>query len=338
MIKVFPLTIGATKVPFGQFYGGLAGWTGLGALLHMATDKTHPILVPIMAFLIDHPTAGPILVDTGISREQAHAHTSYYRGAMGLVTDADEYLLDDDQMLPAQLERFGYRCVDIQQVVLTHLHEDHVGGLDDVAHARVTLPQREWDLRQQRYLGLVPAYYARSFQMVEHWALADFRTGPLHGFDSSHDLLGDGTIRLLPTPGHTGGHASVLVQADGYQILLAGDALYTLRHLAVDQLRAFVPGNRQRVVEYVDSIRRIQALRAALPDLVVIPTHEHSDYGHALVYPALADGALSPQERDAIRAYEAAVFAEGWRLREEALPAYVPPTAPGAGVVVFGNS
>jgi N-acyl homoserine lactone hydrolase len=38
VIKVYPLRLGATKVPFGQFYGGLAGWRGLPALYRYATD------------------------------------------------------------------------------------------------------------------------------------------------------------------------------------------------------------------------------------------------------------------------------------------------------------
>ena len=324
MIKVFPLSIGATKVPFGQFYGG---WTGFNAFFQLATDKSHPMLVPIMAYLIDHPKAGPILMDTGISRWQAHDHKNYYKGIMGAATDVDEYILTPEQELPAQLERFGYRTTDIQRVILTHLHEDHVGGLRHVSHAEVVLPQTEWNVRHQKLVGMFPIYYAPSYSMIQNWKIVGFDSGPFHSFDSSHDLLGDGTIRLIPTPGHTGGHASVVVEADGYQIFLAADALYTLRHLAVDQVHAFVPGPIQYASLYVDTIKRIQRLRDALPDMVIVPTHDHSDYGYNLIPSVLADGVLTLAGKHKLQAYESRIFDKQWQLRAEEAPVYNPPKA-----------
>ena len=46
-MKLYPLLLGRTKVPYGQFYGGLSGWQGLGALARFITDKSHFIWVPI---------------------------------------------------------------------------------------------------------------------------------------------------------------------------------------------------------------------------------------------------------------------------------------------------
>ncbi len=66
-MRVNLVRVGSTKVPFGQFYGGLQGWRGLPALYRYATDKRHFIIVPIHAYLIDHPEEGVILVDAGIN-------------------------------------------------------------------------------------------------------------------------------------------------------------------------------------------------------------------------------------------------------------------------------
>jgi glyoxylase-like metal-dependent hydrolase (beta-lactamase superfamily II) len=335
MIKVYPLHTGFTKVPFGQFYGGRLGWTGLGAFWHMLTDTNHMIRVPIYAYLLVHPQAGPILVDTGISAAQARSHRSYYRGIMRLTTDDDEYELTPEHEIPAHLERLGYRCADIATVILTHLHEDHVGGLGLFPHAEAILPAAEWSVRNEKILGFRPLYYAPSFAMVRRWRLARFDSGSVPGFAATHDLLGDGSLRLLPTPGHSGGHASVVIDQGDHQVLLVGDALYTLRHLAVDQLWAFIPGDRRRVAQYVDSIRRIQQLRAARPNLVIVPTHDHSDYQFDYLQPFLADGVLDAAERAALRAYEAGVFAAPGQLRPDHLPRYQAPLHGGlVGTVV----
>jgi N-acyl homoserine lactone hydrolase len=145
-MKLYALRIGATKVPYGQFYGGTEGWVGLRGMWRFLRDKRHFILVPICVYLIDHPTAGPILVDAGINWDQAHAHHAYYRGVLArLSLDEDEYLLSREQELSAQLGRLGYRCSDISTVIVTHLREDHI-----VAWSRCARPRSCWRPRSGR--------------------------------------------------------------------------------------------------------------------------------------------------------------------------------------------
>lgn len=87
-------------------------------------------------FLVDHPRHGPIMIDTGLNWQQAHAHREYYAGPLLRATfDEDEYLLEPEQRLEAQLSRAGLRTEDIRTVILTHLHEDHLGGVRDLAAA-----------------------------------------------------------------------------------------------------------------------------------------------------------------------------------------------------------
>jgi glyoxylase-like metal-dependent hydrolase (beta-lactamase superfamily II) len=110
--------------------------------------------------------------------------------------------------------------------------------------------------------------------------LLDFTRGvePFGPFEKTIDLFRDGSIRLLFTPGHTKGHMSVLTRlADGRQVLVVGDAAYTLR--SIDE--CVLP---MLTVDDQASLASLQALRAFArenPDAILVPSHDPSAW-HAL--------------------------------------------------------
>ncbi|AKG37334.1 N-acyl homoserine lactonase family protein [Paenibacillus durus] len=324
-MKLHILQTGSTKLPYGQLYSGKEGWTGIGSFWHMATDKSHFIEVPIHAYLIEHPSIGPILVDTGISWDQTHRHKEYYKGIFGATTDDDEYALSHEQELPYQLERLGYRCEDIQHVILTHLHEDHVGGLQYFKSAKTFVSLKEWQARFEKILGFRPIYFESSYAMVQNWEFIDFTSGSVPGFATSHDIFGDGSIVMVPTPGHSAGHSSLLLNMGEYELFLTGDCLYTIRHLAVDQIWSFIPGNKERVSQYVQSVNSVNQLRKAKPDLIIVPNHDHYDYQFKYLHPFFSDGMLSLEERNLLKQYEQSLFDATGMLTSKSLPHFEKP-------------
>lgn len=316
-MRLYPLRIGSTKVPYGQFYGGLSDW----GLADFAQDKSHFIWVPIHAFLLEHPELGPTLVDTGIDTQQAVNHHEYYRGTIGeFVFDDDEYALPDGQRMEAQLARHGYAPSDITTVVLTHLHEDHVGSLHLFPHAEIVLARAEYEARDSLVFGLAPLAHPRSIENVQHWRPVDFTDPGVGGFDTSKNLTADGRITLLPTPGHSPGSTSVLVDMGDYRILLPGDAMYTIRHLATDDVRQLQVGDAPG---FTDSLRRIQWLRRADPGLIILPGHDHTDYGEHMVA-ALVEGRVSEGERAWAASYFRDTFDEAYRLNPARRPRFLP--------------
>ncbi len=103
----------------------------------------------------------------------------------------------------------------LTRVVMTHLHFDHAGGLallpDSVP---IVIQRREWEAGQD------PDAIARNFfQPKDYEGVGD----RIELVDGDHDLLGDGSIELLFTPGHTPGHQSVRV---GEGLVIGGDVLH----------------------------------------------------------------------------------------------------------------
>jgi glyoxylase-like metal-dependent hydrolase (beta-lactamase superfamily II) len=94
---------------------------------------------------------------------------------------------------------------------------------------------------------------------------------PAGVFERTIDLFGDGSIRLLSTPGHTPGHQSVLLELeDGRTALIAGDAAYTLRNIREQLLPLFTADDRASR----QSLRTLGAFVQARPDAILVPTHD----------------------------------------------------------------
>jgi glyoxylase-like metal-dependent hydrolase (beta-lactamase superfamily II) len=119
----------------------------------------------------------------------------------------------------------------VRWVVLSHLHTDHVGGIGGFPGAEVLVSGTEWRRATGaggRLRGYLPQHWPEHVQprLVES-------TGPAPGpFAGSYDVAGDGTMMIVPTPGHTPGHLSLLVDTGRRRYLLGGDLVHDPADLA----------------------------------------------------------------------------------------------------------
>jgi len=228
---------------------------------------------PINVYVIEH-REGLVLFDTGQDRASV-TEAGYFPGGLnGLVySRLARFDIGPDETLPAGLRALGHTVADVRTAVLSHLHQDHIGGLPVLGGADLVVSHREWEslLRplpetrglMRRHIDLPGLRWNR----VHPEKLADPALGP---FTHGHDLFGDGSLVLLPTPGHTPGSLSMLVRRPGrLPLLMVGDLTYDDTLLGEGKL----PGVGSKRLMRSATVS-VNALRAALPGLVVLPAHD----------------------------------------------------------------
>jgi len=238
----------------------------------LTSGKWTPPL-PINAYVIEH-SKGLVLFDTGQDRASVTDGSYFPSGFVGYLYDRlTRFHIGEEDTLVAQLGTLGYSANDVDTAILSHLHEDHIGGLPVLGNAELLVGKAEWEELSK------PAPEARGFLRTHielpglNWHQIDLGTTDdpsLAPFTKSLDVMGDGSLVLLPTPGHTAGSMSLLVRRGKKSpLLLVGDLTYGADILE----RGEVPGvgvKRQLRV----SSGMVMALKEQMPDLVVLPAHD----------------------------------------------------------------
>ena len=191
------------------------GWL-TGPLAGFLAGEEGRLRVPVPCYLIDHPR-GKVLFDTGLHRSLATDPA----GRLGFLAKVFDVEFGAGEVVSARLASVGIDPAEIDYVVNSHLHFDHVGGNAEIPNARIVVQRPEWQAGHEPRLARRNAYDAR-----------DYDTGhDVLQVAGEHDLFGDGRVVCMPTYGHTPGHQSLCVRLDSGPILLAGDACYLRRSL-----------------------------------------------------------------------------------------------------------
>ncbi len=236
----------------------------------MFGSREHWARLPIPAFVIEHPGAGLILVDTGFHPSVAVDPKQNLGPLLGrLYKDTIE--MEPEQALPAQLRKRGIDPDEIALVIMTHLHIDHASAVSEFPKPPYVLGEGEWAAFNKR--GMTQGYVHKH---VEH--AIDLREVPYASsevnsyatFGRSFDLFGDGSVRLVSTPGHTLGHQSLILRLKDREALLTGDAAYTLEVLDHER-RGWVMADEHK---WRRSLREIQLYQREHPDALIVPGHD----------------------------------------------------------------
>jgi N-acyl homoserine lactone hydrolase len=174
-------------------------------------DET--IEVPIMAHLIKHQKLGNYLLDTGLDK-------SYFYDGYGGLTEPlrEKFNQDKNENIAYQLDSRG---INLEMIFLSHLHSDHIAGLRELpSKVPIVVGKSEMDHYH-------PEQYGNFLENVETVYEIDFsKLANISPMGKCADILGDGSIWAISTPGHTEGHVSFLINGLKGPTLLTMDAAF----------------------------------------------------------------------------------------------------------------
>ena len=251
-LEVVALRMGTQKAP-GCAPAGEASCFACKELVHAA-------------FLVKHPRA-TFLVDAGLSVRSRDDLSRFSLIDRATFEYAEEGTLG--RLLLANDASPDF-------VIVTHAHWDHTGGLVDLKAPRVMLGPGEAE-----FVRAFPKHKPPTV-MPEHLEGARLESfawdgGPIENFERSHDLFGDGSVTLVPLPGHTPGSIGVLLDSvRGHRVLFVGDAAWSIRGVEL-------PSHKSKPLSELadddtktlsDTLWRLHHLHEHDPSLLIVPTHD----------------------------------------------------------------
>jgi len=224
-------------------------------------DERNRIQLGMRCLVVEHDV-GPILIETGIGNKEDARFADIYgvenAGAGGRTA------LEDG------LRAAGFAPEDIAIVIDTHLHFDHAGGntyREADGTVRLSFPRARYVVQAGEYHYATHTNERTAASYFPHNFTPVYEAGRFDLVEGEREIVSG--VRVLPTPGHTPHHQSVLLESGGERALVLGDLVPTTAHLPLP----WIMGYDVEPLVTLESKRRILA-RAREEEWLVTFVHD----------------------------------------------------------------
>ncbi|ENO3964281.1 MBL fold metallo-hydrolase [Vibrio vulnificus] len=232
--------------------------TGLKIKIFEAGHCVHPSFVvkpgsglkprsfPAAVALIQHPTKGNILFDTGYHEHFFRATRPFPERFYAWTTPCH---YQKERGIVAQLAKEKIGPYEIEHLVLSHFHADHIAAVSEFAHSQLHCQQKGVDaltkggrvggVRKGYLKALLPQQLESNLVMHRDFSIPIGEILPhCQGVDLlCKDMFNDGLIYMVSLPGHAAGQVGLLVKREQGWLFLLADACWLIENLSenIDQ-------------------------------------------------------------------------------------------------------
>jgi glyoxylase-like metal-dependent hydrolase (beta-lactamase superfamily II) len=186
---------------------------------------------PVLAFLVQHPQKGCILLDTGLHPSFAEKSTGNFGGLLGRIVKIKSVRGQD---VLTQLGKIHVHPGNIHSIILSHGHLDHTSGLplfSGNSAPTVYADGKEIKAASAAF-ALFDGYLKNHLQGLTLQAISFNKTVP--PFERVCDFLDDGSVFVVGTPGHTPGQVSIILNMIAGPVFLTFDAAHRKANIDED--------------------------------------------------------------------------------------------------------
>ncbi len=227
--------------------------------------------------LIEHPTLGPILFDTGYSSHVIQLCRRFPYFLYSLITPIR---FENNLSAAQQIQKFGYRPEEIKHIILSHFHPDHMGGVKDFKNALFYCSKKAYShlkklsffkaVRELFFADLLPSDFDTRTHEIE--------TNPFHlpfeTFIEGFDLFGDQSIMVINLPGHARGQIGIFLKTASQTVLLAADACWQSdNYMNLEHPHPLAKSAINDYPIFCSTLHKLQKLKANHPEIEIIPSH-----------------------------------------------------------------
>ncbi|TCO69356.1 MBL fold metallo-hydrolase [Marinisporobacter balticus] len=238
------------------------------------------IKFPAMVVLIKHPKQGYILFDTGYSH---HFFKETKKFPYSIYKKITPVYLEESETVVSQLKKLNLSAKDIQYIILSHFHSDHISGCKDFPNAKFICSKVGYEsiqnkkgisaLKEGFIPNLLPMDFSDRIIFFEERQITKF---PIieTPFDHVIDLFGDKRIYAVLLSGHTKGHYGIFLKSNNQYYFFIGDACWSSKTFEEYLLPHFIANFIMKDKKsYMENVKKLYTLHKAHPHIHIIPSH-----------------------------------------------------------------